>query len=399
LAIAKFQLSGIEGDTDIGLSEKVKQLPLTPGVYLMKDSLGNVIYVGKAKQLKRRVQSYFQNSKAHPTKTKMLARNIRDLDYILTDTEFEAFMLECRLIKEIKPAYNSKMKNPMAYTHILVQVEGGLRRLAVSYTPGEEDSCLSFGPYTSRSTVERAVIGMKEFLRLMCSHPHTKGTPCLNHSLGLCLGICMGGEEAVTQYDSSMNRIIALLQGDETGLVEEMESRMLEEAERFDFEAAAKYRDYISAVRSLIQKERVIGFAEENKSIAVLEWTEEDLCKLILIKGNRVLFQEKYNCADNRKRAASRQMCAAIRRTFQSEFPAAPAQIGRYEVDEAQIIYSYLKSSTTGYAIVEEDWLSENHTALLEAVHDLLSRRPVETETAAGLEAPDIRLPEEEQLI
>lgn len=101
----------------------------------MKDSLGRIIYVGKSKRLKKRVQSYFHNSNSHTSKTQKLVANIKDLDYILTDTEFEAFMLECKLIRELKPMYNRKMKNPLAYTYIAIQTNDNLRRIEVTNNP------------------------------------------------------------------------------------------------------------------------------------------------------------------------------------------------------------------------------------------------------------------------
>ena len=105
----------------MNLTEKVKNLPSSPGVYLMKDSRGSIIYVGKSKHLKQRVQSYFQNSKNHSPKIIKLVNHLKDFDYILTDTEFEAFLLECQLIKEIKPIYNTQMKNPLSYAYIVIK--------------------------------------------------------------------------------------------------------------------------------------------------------------------------------------------------------------------------------------------------------------------------------------
>ena len=105
------------------LKEKIKNLPSSPGVYLMKESRGGIIYVGKANNLKRRVQSYFHNSKSHSPKVEKLVKHLTDFDYLITDTEFEAFMLECQLIKQLKPLYNKKMKNPLSYTYIVIQMD------------------------------------------------------------------------------------------------------------------------------------------------------------------------------------------------------------------------------------------------------------------------------------
>lgn len=350
----------------MNLTEKVQSLPLTPGVYLMKDSLGHIIYVGKAKQLRKRVQSYFYNNKGHSPKVVQLVRNIRDLEYRLTDTEFEAFMLECQLIKEIKPMYNKKMKNPLAYSYISIRADRtGRRQIEVGYDPGPPGQQLHFGPYTSRSTVERAVQGIKENQRILCSSPHTGHSLCLNHSLGLCIGMC-GGGEALDTYNTIMDRIIALLDGSDRGILNDLKQRMDEAAERFDFEAAAKYRDYAGAVQALLQKEQVSRFTGENKNIAVLEPVDEYTLKLILIKGAKILFRTKLDVGEPDMKQLHRTVLAAVNGHFAAASSESATEISRHTIDEAQIIYSYLKSSSGSYLIVPQEWLGKKPEPLLE---------------------------------
>ncbi len=357
----------------MSLAEKVAELPLSPGVYLMKDSLGHIIYVGKAKQLKKRVQSYFYNSTGHSPKVKQLVRNIKDLDYILTDTEFEAFMLECQLIKEIKPMYNKKMKNPLAYTYIAVRMAGLYRQLEVTYDSKDDEHSLYFGPYTSRSTVERAVLGIKENQKILCSSPRNTHTLCLNHSLGLCLGMCAGGE-ALEKYNEIMDRIIALLHGTDTSLLSDLEWRMSQAAEKYDFETAAKYRDYTGAVSSLLQKEKVIGFTEENKNIVVLEPMNEYNLKLILIKGSVILYHAKLDTRITDPNQQHVHIRSAITDHFMNQVSEVREDLSRHKLDEAQIIYSYLTSRSGSYLIIPDEWLvTMTHTRLDEAVHELLN--------------------------
>ncbi|MNI43228.1 UvrABC system protein C [compost metagenome] len=341
----------------------------------MKDSLGHIIYVGKAKQLRKRVQSYFYHSKGHSPKVVQLVRNIRDLEYRLTDTEFEAFMLECQLIKEIKPMYNKKMKNPLAYNYISIREDKNLRReIEIGYDPEPPGPGLLFGPYTSRSTVERAVQGIKESQRILCSSPHTKGSLCLNHSLGLCLGMCGGGEEALAAYNVIIDRIIALLDGSDDGILRDLEQRMEEAAERFDFETAAKYRDYAGAVQALLQKEQVSRFTGGSHNIAVLEPVDGHTLKLILIKGARILFRTKLEIRQADMARLHDTVQAAVVQHFTDAAPEDTAKINRHTIDEAQIIYSYLKSSSGSYVIVPPEWLAPLQATLLgEAVDKLLS--------------------------
>lgn len=358
----------------MNLSEKVAGLPLSPGVYLMKDSLGHIIYVGKAKQLKKRVQSYFYNSKGHSPKVKQLVKHIRDLDYILTDTEFEAFMLECRLIKEIKPMYNRKMKNPLAYSYIIIRGDSACRKLEVSYEPNDSEESLYFGPYTSRSTVERALQGIKECQKILCSNPHGRGSLCLNHSLGLCLGMCAGGE-ALQRYNDIIDRIIGLLNGSDQGILNDLEQRMSAAAEDYDFETAAKYRDYIGAVSALLQKEKVIGFTEENKNIVVLEPMAMDkhTLKLILIKGSQLLHASRIASGHLGRSQLHADIHSAISEYFGEPSMDIHGERNRHKIDEAQIIYSYLKSSSGSYLIIPDEWLEPDHPAgLIEAVSGLL---------------------------
>ncbi len=340
----------------------------------MKDSLGRIIYVGKSKNLKKRVQSYFQNSKAHPQKIKMLVKNLKDFKTILTDTEFEAFMLECKLIKEFKPIYNKKMKNPLSYTYIVIQMEGGFRNIKITHSLIENDCHLYFGPYPNKNTVERAIQGIKDGFQIICSNPSSKHTACLNYSLGLCMGMCLGGE-AVEKYNHIMNKIIALLNGSDMSILEDLKQRMLDASEKFDFETAAKYRDYIEAINFLIKKEKVIEFTEENHNIAMIERLSDYTIKLFLLKGNKILFTEKY-VLDNIDMEQSRaKIKKKIFSYFMTKATNVPMEVSRYEIDEAQIIYSYLKGSSCRYINIPEKWLdTENHANLDEALNKLLSQ-------------------------
>jgi excinuclease ABC subunit C len=331
----------------------------------MKDALGHIIYVGKAKQLKKRVQSYFYNSKGHSPKVKQLVKHIRDLEYRLTDTEFEAFMLECQLIKEIKPMYNRKMKNPLAYTYISIIDTAPYRQIEIGYEPSTGANSLTYGPYTSRSTVERAVQGIKESQRILCSSPHSRNTRCLNHSLGLCIGMC-GGGEALVRYEEIMEQVIRLLNGSGSSIVDGLEARMEEAAQRYDFEAAAKYRDYLGAVSSLLQKEKVIGFTGENKNIVVLEPVDEHTHKLILIKGSAILYRTRLEAGALDSGQLADLITAAALEYFRSGSAGAPEEISRHKIDEAQIIYSYLKSSSGNYLLVPQEWLEAECRAELE---------------------------------
>ena len=349
----------------MNLKEKIKSLPSSPGVYLMKDSHGSIIYVGKSKHLKQRVQSYFQNSKNHPPKIIKLVNHLKDFDYILTDTEFEAFMLECQLIKEIKPIYNTQMKNPLSYAYIVIKRNGKNRIIETTNYPIQNDGHLYFGPYTSKSTVEKAVQGLKECFKIDCSSPSNKGTPCLNYTLGLCMGMCLGGK-AVEQYNLLIDQIIRLLNGSDRSLLAEMEQRMADAAETFHFEKAAKYRDHINTVKSLLNKEKMIEFTLENKNMAIIEYLNDHSFKLFLIKGKEILYRKKY-FLENKD---IEHLCSIIKESiltyFHKRTPILTKEISRDEIDEAQIIYRYLKSSLCNYMIIPEKWLNPKNISKID---------------------------------
>ncbi|MEH7154671.1 UvrB/UvrC motif-containing protein [Neobacillus drentensis] len=353
----------------MNLKEKVNNLPTFPGVYLMKDANAQIIYVGKAKNLKNRVRSYFQNSKSHPQKIIKLKAALKDFDYILTDTEFEAFMLECKLIKEIKPIFNRMMKNPQSYIYIRIYKDGDYQRIEICKDADKQDS-LYFGPYKSKHTVEKALLGMKDFYRVNCSSPSNKNTPCLNYSLGLCLGMCMGGA-ALDQYNERINKIIAIFQGLDISLLSEMEQRMQEASEKFDFEIAGKYRDTLEAIHSLLQKEKVIEFTEGNKNIAVIEHLTDMSFKLFLIKGNRIMFSEKFKSSEIE--SAHQVLKSNILTAFIKNENKPFMKISRDEIDFAQIIYSYLSSSNCSYFLIPDRLLDNPFTNLDNEINKLMT--------------------------
>ena len=312
------------------LKEKVKALPSCPGVYLMKDSLDSVIYVGKSKNLKNRVGSYFQNSKSHSPKVLKLVKNLKDFEYIITDTEFEAFMLECKLIKEIKPMYNKLMKSPKSYSYIKIKINAKYPSIEISNEFDKNDGYIYFGPYTNKNTLEKGLLGIKECCKILCNNNLQKASSCFNYSLGLCIGMCLDSTPR-EEYLNILNKIINLLNGSDKSILEEMEHVMNSSSEKFDFETAAKYRDYISAVNYLVDKVKVVKFTKENKNIAFLEYLDKNTYKFFLIKGNKILFSEKYVIKDS-----DLEKLKAIFKNnilFYFNIKEDPLKIGKEEID------------------------------------------------------------------
>ncbi|MFC7679976.1 GIY-YIG nuclease family protein [Paenibacillus sp. GCM10028914] len=361
--------------TSITIQEQVSKLPSTPGVYLMKDSLGGILYVGKSKSLKKRVQSYFTNSKSHAPKIKKLVNHVRTIEHVTTDTEFEALMLECSLIQQMKPMYNRRMKNPLAYSYLVIRLVNGLRRIEITSNPSVDEGSLCYGPFAaSRNAMERAVQGIQECFKIACNQTTLTNTPCLNYSIGLCLGMCLGGE-AANKYNQVMDRFIALLDGADMSLYVEIEQQMMLAAEQFDFEKAAKYRDYMESAHFILKKEEVLDFTAESRNIVMAEYIDYETLKIFLIKRNTVLASCKYNLEQIGIEQVRSEVESLIRSNFADHKNVMNTQIEREEIDQAQIIYSYLQNSDSSqHVIIPDEWLhSENTSDLEQALQQFLS--------------------------
>ncbi|GIO31060.1 MULTISPECIES: GIY-YIG nuclease family protein [Paenibacillus] len=348
------------------MKDKLRSLPGAPGVYIMKDAGGGILYVGKSKHLKNRVNSYFHQSKSHAPKIQKLVRHVKELEIIRTDTEFEAFLLECSLIHKFKPMYNRKMKNPASYSYIIIPASAGLRHFETSPHPQPAPGDDVFGPYpASQTAVEKAVQTILECLKIGCSPAAAANAPCLNHSIGLCLGMCMGGDQ-LKKYHWQMNRLIGLLKGTDRSLCEELEGNMAEAAERFDFESAAKYRDVLQSIRFLEQKEKVIGFAGNNPNVVLYEQLDMNTIKLFFVKRHTVLFSRVYPIgSDREKEQLITEAEVLARACFKQDASAYASEISRDEIDEAQIIYSYVQSHPGQTALIPDAWLDSRSSAEL----------------------------------
>ncbi|MHC0038369.1 UvrB/UvrC motif-containing protein [Pseudoneobacillus sp. C159] len=335
----------------------------------MKDSLGGILYVGKAKNLKNRVQSYFRSSANHSSKIQKLVRHLKDFDIILTDTEFEAFLLECKLIKQLKPPYNRQMKNPLSYCYIAIEPVGLHRKIEIKSHRVENDGKLYFGPFTKVKTVEKTLTDIKETFRILCSNPVGKGSACLNYSLGMCCGICLGDEKALEQYHMVLDKFIALLSRKDSRLMDEMIELMEQAAENFDFETAAKLRNRIEAVQFLLYKEKVIDFTSENNKVVVMEKLDEDRVKLFLIQGIEVVFSKIFLEENLQVDALKGAVLASFKRC------ETPRWLTRDEMDQAQIIYRYLNSNEGAFLVILDQWLfSDYHDELHLALEGFINK-------------------------
>lgn len=357
------------------LKEKIKQLTEVPGVYLMKDSGGHIIYVGKSKNLKSRVGQYFINSKNHAPKIVKMVQSIRDFEYIVTDTEFEALLLECRLIKEIKPMYNSQMKNDRGYTYIRITAGEGFPRI-LQAKEKQENGDLYFGPYKSQSSIERAVQAIRENLQIRsCSGSALPEdvSGCLSYDLGFCSRPCADAEAADT-YSNRINEAVSFLEGRDKSLLARLEEKMGMASLRLDFDRAARYRDDLYALRHIESTQRTISFAKRVKNIVVIEPLEGSQIKLLIIRGRELLYAERldYSCIE--KASLKEKIEDAILKYLRGSESSQKINLGKQDMDQAHIIYSYLKNHRNNcrYILIPNTWLNDSTGSKLEVGVDKL---------------------------
>ncbi len=266
------------------LREKSMKLPLTPGVYIMKNKQGKIIYIGKAKKLKNRVSQYFGSQNKHPIKVRKMVENVDDFDYILTDSEFEALVLEASLIKQHQPKYNILLKDDKGYSYIKVTNEPYRKISAVLQKDDENADYI--GPFTSSYSVKQSVDEANKIFRLpQCnkSFPRDfkKGRPCLNFHINRCMGVCTG-KISKSEYDEAVNDALDFLNGDITKIIRQLKGKMNDCAENLDFENAGKYRDRIRAIENMQSKQKVVTETGDSKDVFAVAQNEHDICIAVL---------------------------------------------------------------------------------------------------------------------
>ncbi|MBR6620818.1 MAG: excinuclease ABC subunit UvrC [Clostridia bacterium] len=265
------------------LRSKSMSLPLRPGVYLMKDKQGTIIYVGKAKALKNRVSSYFGSHYNHTKKVIRMVENVEDFDYIVTDSEFEALVLECSLIKQYSPKYNILLKDDKGYHYVRITKELWPRIDAVMQL--NDDGSEYIGPYTSSFAVRQTVEQVKKIFKLpQCGKtfpvPH-KQRPCLNFHISQCAAPC-AGKISHRDYVDSVNQAIEFLKGGSEALVKSMQEEMEAAAENLEFEKAAALRDKINAVTKFGEKQKVVSADVAEQDVFALSQTADKACLAVL---------------------------------------------------------------------------------------------------------------------
>lgn len=282
------------------IQEHLKTLPASPGVYIMKDKFGNVIYVGKAVSLKNRVRQYFQSSKNHSDKVRSMVKNISSFEYIMTDSELEALILECNLIKKYKPKYNILLRDDKTYPYIKVTVNEDYPRV-LKVRRILKDKAKYFGPYSNVSAVNDTIDIIRNIYPIRtCNIDMDKAIksgmrPCLNYHIKKCIGPCTG-MVSKKEYMDMIDEILLFLSGKEDKLVGVLEEKMKAASMVLDFEEAASYRDKISSLKDVMEKQKISNVQNDSDQdvIAMANFDQEACVQVFFIRNGKVSGRENF---------------------------------------------------------------------------------------------------------
>lgn len=283
------------------LREKAMRLPLLPGVYMMRDKRGTIIYIGKAKALKNRVSQYFGSSKNHDEKVRRMVSNVEEFEYILTDSEFEALVLECSLIKQYTPKYNILLKDDKGYHYIRV-TKGEWPRITAVMQMADDDAEY-IGPYMSFWSVRQAVDEVQKVFRLpSCSRRFPqdigKGRPCLNFYIKQCSGPCRGRMKP-QEYQETVTEAIEFLRGSSTDSIRHLTEKMEQAADNMEFEYAARLRDRISAIRKIRERQKVVAVRVPEQDVIALAQGADNTCvEVFRFRGGSLVDRETFFLGD-----------------------------------------------------------------------------------------------------
>ena len=278
------------------IKENLKKLPDKPGVYLHKDKLGHVIYVGKAVSLKNRVRQYFQSQTNMAPKVRAMVANIEEFEYITTDSEMEALILECNLIKKYMPKYNVLLRDDKTYPYIKVTVKEDFPRILKTRRV-VEDGSRYFGPYSDVGAVNEIIDLLNNIYTLKrCSSRSFPENfrPCLNYHIAQCRGIC-AGFVSKEEYAEQIQKVLSFLKGQNKEMLDELTERMIKESEALNFEKAAEYRDKINAIKAISEKQKVVlSSANDMDLILSAKGNEGIYIVMFYVRSGKLSGRESY---------------------------------------------------------------------------------------------------------
>jgi len=327
------------------IQNQVDSLPHRPGVYLMHDVNDEVIYIGKTVDLRNRVRSYFHASAQEHPKTRALVGEIDELEFIVTDSELEALILEANLIKKHRPRYNVRFKDDKRYPYIKITTSTAYPKVVITRRI-EQDGSRYFGPYTSSSAVHETLdLLRKSFPYLTCNRDITgeDERPCLYYEIKRCLGPCIGAVSKKT-YRKMIDDLIRFLEGHGEEVIADLKDRMENAADDWDYEEAASLRDQLRAVQSIVRKQKVVSVSGADQDVIAFAREEDDACvQVFFIRGGKLLGRE-YFVLEGAREEGDREVMGAFLKQFYEEAAYVPPEVLLpKQIDEALIIERWLR--------------------------------------------------------
>lgn len=328
------------------IQEELKKLPGKPGVYLMHDEKDEIIYVGKAISLKNRVRQYFQSSRNKGPKIEQMVTRIARFEYIVTDSELEALVLECNLIKEHRPKYNTMLMDDKTYPYIKVTVREAYPRVLFSRQM-KKDKSKYYGPYTSAGAVKDTIELIRKIYKIRTCNRNLpkdvgKERPCLNYHIKQCDAPCQGyiSEEA---YGEKIRKVTEFLNGNFDPVIKELEEKMAEASENLEFEQAIEYRELIGSVKQIAQKQKISNSDGEDKDIIAMAVDGEDaVVQVFFVREGRLIGRDHFYL-----RIAPQEKTSEVLGSFVKQFYAGTPFIPRElmlqtEIEDMEVISQWL---------------------------------------------------------
>ena len=335
------------------VQEELKKLPPRPGVYLMRDKNDTIIYVGKAVNLNNRVRSYFRANIGRGPKIDRMVSLIDRFEYIVTDSELEALVLENDLIKEYRPRYNTMLRDDKTYPYIKVTVSESYPRISLSRLM-KKDKSRYFGPYTSAYSVRETIdlinklYGLRDCSRVL-PKDIGKERPCLNYHIGQCCGPCIKDKVSPEEYRQRLDKALDFLGGNYGPVIKELKTRMQEASEKLEFEEAARYRDLLEHVQSIAQKQKIEDMNQEDKDIVALARDEEDaVVQVFFVRAGRMVGREHFYMKHSESESDESILTSFVKQ-FYAGTPFIPREIMlQEESGEKELIEQWLSAKRGG---------------------------------------------------
>lgn len=328
------------------IQEELKKLPGKPGVYIMHDERDDIIYVGKAISLKNRVRQYFQSSRNKGVKIEQMVTHITRFEYIVTDSELEALVLECNLIKEHRPKYNTMLMDDKTYPFIKVTVDEPYPRIMMARRM-VKDKSRYFGPYTSAGAVKDTIELIRKLYHVRsCNRKLPKDIgkerPCLNYHIHQCNAPCQG-YISQEEYRKSIQEVIHFLNGNYDVILKELEEKMQEASETLEFEKAIEYRELLSSVQKIAQKQKITDTAGDDRDILAAAIEEEDaVVQVFFIRGGRLIGRDHFYLKIA-KGETEREILSSFIKQFYAGTPYIPAELMLPEtIEDLEVIEEWL---------------------------------------------------------